>query len=145
MKGIKVFDNINGYISVELKDIVKYIPFEDFTKCVLLEINAIGNIGDNPTNKELEQKVFDSKMGLDFFWGELKRLALRYTQIIDMTLVVGKDRGKIHFYKTDEDLYKNCEFCLQMIDSSFWVVVAKNNRIIDELEQRFNDVSVFQE
>ena len=73
-------------------------------------------------------------------WASL--LALNQVdQIIDVIIIGNSNPADLHRYKTDEEMYEACDYCLELVDSSYWLLHSKNLGFIEQAKLRLPGVN----
>ena len=120
-------------LTIKLKDILESISNPSIYKWNLLWIEAIGTYEESIL--DFEARINDSNNGVQFEFDELIKLSDSMDQILELTLIADLASEKLVRYDTDEEMYKNCKYVIELIDSSFWEFTTSD----------FNDLKVFKE
>jgi hypothetical protein len=153
-KGIRILDKISRVVSVELPDILKEIENGDSLHWSILYLEAqadyIGEnlyfeavrdyLGEDGSIPEFEEKIRTSEKGFFINWRDLNALAIKFHQVIDIMLIGCKDKKALHRYDNDQERYETCNIVIDMIDSGYWEVFSKDEKFIDRLAAKFEDV-----
>ncbi len=131
--GIRINDEKNGVVSAELKD---YSAGNSYYWSILF-LEATGDLGEDRSMPLFEEEIKNNENGLILSWEELKSLANKFYQIIEITIIGCKDRSLLQRYKNYEEIYERCDFIIEMIDSSFWEIRSKDRSLIERLENRY--------
>lgn len=91
---------------------------------------------------EIEKKIDQSKIGIQVSLEELISFAKKIYQEIDLSIVGYEDKSALIQYENYEDIYEICDLIIEMIDCGFWIVRAKDIRIIDCLAEKFDEIEV---
>ena len=126
-------------LDIKLKDILECISNPLIYKWNLLWIEAIGTYEESIL--DFESKVNHSNNGVQFEFDELIKLSDSMDQIIEMTLIADLGSENLIRYTTDDKMYKNCKYVIELIDSSFWEFTSSNFNDLEVIKQKFDGVS----
>jgi hypothetical protein len=139
-QGIRILDNKNGVVSVKLPDILDEKLNGDSLYWSILFLEASGHLGENKSILEFCKQINKSQNGLILQWSELKSLAYKFFQVIDIIILGCKDSNLLHRYDDDQEMYESCDIFIEMFDSWFWQVFSKDKQLIDRLASKFKDI-----
>jgi hypothetical protein len=129
---IKINGNDEQVVSVTLHDILMQIKNGNRLKWALLDIYAIGDLGNNKLMLDFEAKINESENGVIFELKELLELSAKFQQIMEITLIGNKDVNDLKRYSDDEEMYSKCDYTIQLIDSSYWIIHSSaENALLD--------------
>jgi hypothetical protein len=136
-KVIEIHGNENEVLSIQSRDILSCI--EDGYTChwSILLLEATGHI-NGKSMTEFEKDVKSSKNGMLLEWGDLKDLLNGFDQIIELILIGDKDQSRLKRYDTDEEMYSNCQYTIELVDSSYWVIHAVNTTSLDLMKKNLS-------
>lgn len=143
-RGIRIYDNINDVVSVNLSDILEEIENGNLYTWSILFLDATGNLGENKSMPLFEDYIRESEKGFFIDWDDLKILAKKFTQVIDIDLLGCKNIDLIKRYKSDREMYETCDIVIQMIDSSYWEIFSINNNLIDKFSTKFKEIKLLE-
>jgi hypothetical protein len=123
MNSLLIRGNNEPVLSVELKHILTKIQHGAKFKWSILWLDAIGDLGRSMP--AFEKEINNSPNGFLTGWDELLVLSVKLHQIIDMVLIGDTDEGKLKRYASDQEMYLACEYTIELIDSSYWIVHTK--------------------
>lgn len=90
---------------------------------------------------DFENEIKTSPHGLQMQWDQIMSLAKSIFQIINGTFV-GITPGN-HFPRfEDSEIKALSEIVIQMIDSSVWIVAARDENVVRSIEKRFVETTV---
>jgi hypothetical protein len=127
-------------VSVELKDILEEVHDDNKLYWSILFLEAIGNLGEGKSLPAFEKQIDQLEIGLLINWEDLKVLANKFQQIIDLRLIAGNNQEVLKRYENDEELYQRCDIVIEMNDSSYWEVFSKDKSFIQRLGDKFKDI-----
>lgn len=139
-RGIRILDEKYGAISVSLQDILVEVSDGNIYQWSILFFYGSGRLGNGKTIPAFEKEVNHLERGLFVDWEELKSLASRFDQIIDISVLGCKDKEKILRYQIDQDKYESCDFVIEMIDSGCWEIFSSDIDFINRLAKKFKDI-----
>jgi len=128
-------------LSVSLLDIINQIEEPEKYSWNILWLEACGEL-ENGTIIELENKINDSKNGLLINFTELSLLAKSFDQVIEILLIGDKNSDKLKRYNNIEDLYSECYFCIELLDSSYWSIFSSNDQFIRNIQENLESVEL---
>lgn len=118
---------------IQLADLLAQIPDNDWTWQVI-EFDGVGQMPNNESLLEFQQRVRGQPLGLVISWSELTRFAQGIEYTIDC-LIVAVSRGKqLNLDKVMADEFDGCEVAVRAIDSAEWIIFSSNNEIFRKLE-----------
>lgn len=126
-------------LSITLKEILKCIDNPSSYEWKLLWIEGIGSYEESML--EFETKINESTSGIFFTYDELIKLSDAMDQIIDLTLIAALESEKLIRYDTDDMMYKNCKYIIELIDSCFWEFTSSDFNALEIIKQKFDGVS----
>lgn len=139
-KAIEIHGNkTEKVISVELKDILNCITDGNSCTWSILWLEAVGHRG-GISILDLEKSIKSSKNGLVLEWAELLELSDKFYQVIEIILVGDNEYSNLKRYDTDEEMYSNCCYTIELLDSSYWIIHSKNLKTIECLKKNLEGV-----
>ena len=120
-------------LSVNLEDILQKIRGIEVYQWKILWIDGVSHklhMGN------LVKAVNDSSDGLLIKSKKLLVLSTKFYQLYELILIGDKDQNKLHRLE-DNDLKKDCEFFIELVDSSYWEITSKNKTFMDNIKQNF--------
>jgi hypothetical protein len=126
-------------LSITLKDILKCVenPTKYYWK--LLWIEGVGEIEGSML--KFEEKINSSVEGVLFNYAELLKLSDSISQLIEIVVIGDKDLNKLIRYENDVEMYNNCEYVIELVDSSFWEFTSSDSHSLDNIKQNNAGVS----
>ncbi|MEN2403170.1 hypothetical protein GKZ90_0025545 [Flavobacterium sp. MC2016-06] len=125
-------------LSITLKDILYCIDNPSSYKWNLLWIEGIGTYEDSIL--DFEAKINELNNGIQFEFDELIKLSDSMHQILELTLIADLKVEKLIRYETDTQMYKNCKYVIELIDSCFWEFTSSDINTIEIIKQKFDGV-----
>lgn len=132
-KIVKIFDNVDGFLSFDLRDILELINNGNCFKWLVQEMNF--NIIH--TNENLIELNDDDFNFIEFLndkaeshlltWDELLQLSRLNIQVVDGKIIGNSNNEKIE---------------IRVIDSSYWIITTNDNSLFDKIKKRFNDITI---
>lgn len=133
MNTIKIYNNSGEVLAVELSDILECIEYGDVLVWSILWLEIIGDISTSVP--ELEKSIQKSKNGLPMEWNDLKKLASRIDQVIEMLLIADNNPSNLKRYNNDQEMYDTCEFTIELIDSSYWLIHSPKAENLNKIKK----------
>lgn len=125
----------SGVVSRQLIDLLHVVPEDAHVLTwAILDLEAIGDIGEvwDAGVVDLETQLHRSAVIFD--WQDLVKLANSFEQVINITLVACLNTTDIPSVDFEVDK-SNCEFVLELVDSTVWRIYAKHQ---DNLQRFLN-------
>ncbi len=125
----------SGVVPCQLIDLLHVLPEDAHALTwAILDLEAIGDIRGvwDAGVLDLEAQLHRSPMIFD--WQDLVKLANSFEQVINITLVACLDTSDIPAVDFEVDK-SNCEFVLELVDSTVWRIYAKHQ---DKLQRFLN-------
>jgi len=132
-KGVKINGDNNNYLSVKLKDILVQIGNEPCFKWAILWIYAVGELDGQKNILEFESEVNLSKNIIVYDWQQLVELSDKFEQIMEIVLIGSKDSHLLKRYSNIDEMHSSCDFTIELIDSSYWLIYSSDNIILDRI------------
>lgn len=140
-KGIRILDKLNGVICVALSDILREIQNGHLLHWSILSLEASGHLGEGRSIPDFEEQIDESKNGLPIKWDDINTLATKFYQIINIIVIGCKDENLLHRYEDAQEMYETCDVVIEMFDSSYWEVFAKDEDLINKLAKKFRGIT----
>jgi hypothetical protein len=123
---VKIYGNNVQLLSIKLTNILECIDNGDEYKWSILWLDAIGDLKGKPI-LDLEKEIRDSENGLSIEWDDLVQLSREFDQVIEILIIGDKDASIIKRYDSDEEMHSKCQYTIELLDSSYWIVHSKNS------------------
>ena len=137
MIGIRIQDG-EKFISVSLHDILEEIEDGKLFYWFIAESETI--LKENSDDKLCKFVNIDYGDGLSVSWPELLDFSKHIQQEINFLLIGSKTRSDLKKYQSTIEMIKNTDFAIEMFDSSWWNVYAKDPQFLKKLNKKFNKV-----
>lgn len=142
MIAIEISDSDDGLLTVELQDLLFALREEaKHLWWSILDLEATGDLGPGKNMLDLENEIKTSPHGLQMQWDQIMSLAKSIFQIINGTFV-GITPGNQFPHFVDSEIRALSEIVIQMIDSSVWIVAARDENVVRSIEKRFVETTV---
>ena len=131
--GIKIIGSEKKeYVDVYLDDVLSQIDGEKYF-WTLFHLEARGDIGEEESIVDLEERVAKSDTGLRFKWKNLNDLAKKFDQVIDVVIVGCENAYADKRFSDDQEMYDQSDIVVEMVDSSYWLIHASEELVISEV------------
>jgi len=140
IKGVRISDKKNNTVSVELPDILLEIPNGNIFHWSILYLYATGCVSEVQSMSAFEENIRQAEKGLLLTWEELNDLAKKFWDLMDVTIIGCKNKCLIQRYESNQKMYEACDIVIEMIDSGYWEIFSNDERLIDHLAKKFQDV-----
>lgn len=138
--GIRILDKENRVVTVELPDVLMEVRDGDSFHWAILFLDSMGDLGEGKSIPVFENMINNSQEGLLINWEDLNVLSKKFYQIFDLILIGCRNKDLILRYQNDQEMHNTCDIVIEMIDSSYWEVFAKDLSFIERLEKKFKQV-----
>ena len=120
------------YVDISLDNILSQIAGEEYF-WTLFYLEASGDIGEDESIVDLEERVAKSDIGLRFKWKNLNDLANKLDQVIDVVIVGCKNAYPDKRFSDDQEMYDHADIVVEMIDSSYWLIHSSEELVVSEV------------
>lgn len=143
--GIMVKGSTPGLLSVSLKDILSCVEEPKDITWVILWFTATGKLkleltADAESMIDFENKINQSENGLEVNWRSLESIANQVDQVIEFLLIGSDDSASLIRYKDDDTMHSTCEYSLELVDSSYWILYSKNLKFLTNVRNNLSGV-----
>ena len=141
-KGIRILDKINRVVVVELPAILAELEGGHEMSWAILDLYATGDLGPTVSMPKFEERIRLASKGLKITWNELTELSSKFWDLMDI-LLIGSNEGEfLHRYSNDREMYESCDVVIEMVDSHFLEVFAKDDAFIKRLAAKFERIEL---
>lgn len=137
------YQDSEGRVAVELIDLLNLIA-QNQQQLVwsILDLEVMGDVSPiwERGVLDLEENIRNLPQGLILSWQMLILLVEKFDQVINIIIVGCQEIAKIPSLKPNSDLDTPCEIVLELIDSSVWRIYAKDQRLLQHLQQEFSNI-----
>ena len=131
----------SGVLLEELVEVLEALPPSAVDlNWWLLDFDGVGDITETGrTLMQLVRTVAEARVGISVTWEELLQIASNLDQIYEIVLF-GAEAAEEPSARTLslEELAKDGEVVVQLIDCRFWEIAAKERSVIEHVRERFN-------
>ena len=138
VKGIRLPMRIDNFF-IELRDVLDEINNGDEFYWSILGLWMTGDLGLGQSVLDLENRIKNLENGLFISWEDLNDLAKKIWQTIEISVIGCKDKKLLLRYEDDQEMYETCDIVIQMIDSSYWEIFSKDERLVNRLAEKFKN------
>ena len=136
----------SNILNIELRDILKIIKSGSKLEWVLWDdVELVYKKTWRLNVSELENKVRNQENGFPIEWNDLLDFSKHIHQAIWITILGSIKPLKLSKGTSVEDVYKNCEYVIKLIDSSFWEIYINNNEVAKEFLNTFHNTTILKE
>jgi hypothetical protein len=144
-KVIEIRDrNQSGILTLELQDLLAF--FNESGQSLIWSIQNLEAVGDPEKLKtdllEIEEQAKKSPHGLILEWEDLLGLAQSLTDVWEVLIIACRNRELIPNLKHGIDRLDSCEIAIELFDSSYWRVCARDDAVIQRIADHCDDVTV---
>lgn len=139
-KGIRIEDESDGFLTVNLSDILQEIKNGTKFYWSILFMDVTGNLGEGISVPIFQEQINNSEKGFFINWEDLNALAKKFRQIIDITILGCKNEELIKRYEDEQDLYESCDIVIRMIDGYCWEIFSKDENLINRIASKFKKI-----
>lgn len=123
--------NDDNILTISLFDIVSLIPDIENYKWKFIWIEGCSS---TLNMLELEKSINESEDGLLIDSNELLKLSNLFDQLIEVVLIGSENENKLFKYEKDVIAKKECDFFIELIDSSYWEITSSNPDFISKIK-----------
>ncbi|WP_419699011.1 hypothetical protein [Mucilaginibacter sp. NFX135] len=134
--GVKITAGNRKVLSVTLNDILSLLKIRSNLKWAILDIYAIGDLGENKSMLAFEEEVGNSENGIIFGWNDLMALSSKLEQIMEIVLIGNEDVSALKRYLSNKEMYNKCKCTIELIDSSYWLIHSTEDKLIKYLKEK---------
>ncbi len=140
IKAVKIKGDESQILSASLKDVLSCINCGENLYWGLLWVEAVAELGRRESIIDLEKNINKSEKATIVGWIELLNLSTEIIQAIDL-LIIGDGRcSNIRKYPKNEDMYLNCDYTIELIDSSYWIIHTKDDVFLKNVFEKLKGV-----
>jgi hypothetical protein len=133
MYTIKINGDDNEILSVTLKDVLSCIDQGEKVIWGILWLDVTINLRVDGSIADSDYDINRSETATIVTWEQLTELSSQINQAINLLIIGDKTKSDIIKYSTDEEMYKNCDYTIELIDSSYWIIHSKNDFFIKNI------------
>lgn len=139
-QGIRILDKRDRIITIGLPDILQEINEGDQFQWSILYLQTTGDLGKGKSIPEFEKQIIELEKGLLITWKYLNDLSHKIWDLMDIIIIGCKDARLLKRYENDQEMYEACDIAIEMVDSGYWEVFAKDESLIQRLATKFKDI-----
>jgi hypothetical protein len=133
---VKIEPHNSKNLSVSLNDILTLIEDRYELFWGLLMIEATGDLGDNKSMVDFESEINETNNIMVLKWNDLKALSDRFKTINEIILIGSKYSKVIRRYSNEEEMFSLCDYSIEMIDSSYWLIHSTQEDFLKYLKKQ---------
>ncbi|WP_342330265.1 hypothetical protein [Pedobacter sp. FW305-3-2-15-E-R2A2] len=139
-RSIKINGDDSSILSVSLTDILNCLEDGEKIEWGMLWLEAVGELDGERSIVDLEQEINKSEKATMMTWKELIELSSQIIQGINLLIIGDRLRVKIKKYLTDKEMYSGCDYTIELIDSSYWIIHSKNETFLENVFKELKGV-----
>ena len=143
MKAIKIKGGNSEFLSVDLEDILSCVKDGEEVNWGLLWIEATVKIDSELSFIHRDYEINKSKTATSITWEELGKLSSQINQAIDLVIIGDKNQSNVKRYATEDAMYINCDYTIELVDSSYWIVHSNNDFFIKNIFEKLKGVEYY--
>lgn len=108
----------------------------------MFELEAFGYIGEEFTYDDIERDI-KTPSGYKLTWDELKKLANKFDQVINLILVANPEKNFIETKGNDIDyLYQKYPLVVSVCDNAFWEISTSDIDLINRIQNKYKELEI---
>lgn len=89
---------------------------------------------------KFEEEINKSKRGKLISLDSILNLSSKIDQAIELLVIGDGNIENIRKYEGDKLMYENCEYIIELVDSSYWLVCSKDDSFIANIFEKIQGV-----
>lgn len=142
-KALKISGNASEILSVSLNAILNCIDNIENINWGLLWIEAVAKLENGESVPDFERKVNYSEAVTIFTSEKLLKFSVQIIQSIGLLIIGDNNKESIRRYSTDQEMFSSCDYTIELIDSSYWVIHSKNIAFLRNISEKLPGVESF--
>lgn len=139
-KGIRISDEKNDVVCIDLQDILEEINNGNSLNWSILFFYGMGHLKDGKSIPDFEEEVRNSERGVFLTWDDLNMFADSLWQAFDFLVIGCTDPRLIVRHENDQEMYETCDIVIHMHDCCFWEVFSRDEDLISRLVKKFKKI-----
>jgi len=138
--------SVGGSLVPDLTDILAAIAEHGrHLSWAILDLEGtVGNLGPDLSVSQFETQVADSPCGYRLGWQELTAFAGKLHDLSMGLFAASQDPTVLRRYKTMVELVDACDLVIELFDSSYWRVFARDERVLQSLVAQYHDTKLLE-
>jgi len=121
----------SGAKLLHLHDILKFIDCADEYFWAVLFVKGVLKEATGKSITDVENLVNKAENGISFETDDLIKFSEGFFQMIDVVVIGSKDREALRRYSTDNEMYAACDWVIELVDSTSWLIHSKVSTLED--------------
>ena len=141
MPAIQISDvGPNGALRFDLEDVLGHLPSEVHQwHWSLLDLEVV-KAKPGATRASVARTRLEHEDHFPVSWPDLVALSSEIAQTLTCLLVASKEADSTRSLRVDANLVSVCDLVIECVDSSFWLVHARETRLLDDLKKAFKSI-----
>ncbi|PRD43774.1 hypothetical protein [Sphingobacterium haloxyli] len=136
-KGLKINGDDSDILSVRLEHLLNcYDRSEGDVSWGLLWLDVVMRPEVGYNILELEGEINNSDFGKKISLEKLLEFSSQISQAINILVLGDKDPKNIKRFETDDLMYAKCEYVIELVDSSYWIVHSNNSVFLNNIFEK---------
>jgi hypothetical protein len=89
---------------------------------------------------KFEEEINKSKRGKSISLDSILNLSSKIDQAIELLVIGDSNIENIRKYEGDKLMYENCEYIIELVDASYWLVCSKDDSFIGNIFEKIQGV-----
>lgn len=140
MRAVKINGNESPILSVGLVDVLSCVRDGEGIEWGLLWLEAVGELAGRKSMIDLDKEINNSENGVMVTWEELIELSNQIIQGINLLIIGDRENVNIKKYIIDKEMYSSCDYTIELIDSSYWIIHSNNEIFLENLFKKLKGV-----
>jgi len=136
---LKIIGTTTGYLDISLNKLLLKISHPQKYSWMIMYLDGLGEV-NGKSIVYFEEKVQKSFDGYILDWEELLEISL-LPDIFDILIIGDEKAENLHKYDSDKEMIESCDFTIELVDSSYFLVNSRNTRFLEVLKAEFGGIS----
>jgi hypothetical protein len=107
----------------------------------ILYLEAFGDLGISKSYDDIDRAI-ESPYGYCLCWDELRNLAKKFDQVINLILIAAETKKDVSLYKDKEKLCNYYPIVIEILDGDYWEVYAMDENIIKTFQAQYKQTKI---
>ncbi len=141
MKKIIIHGDDSPILSVRFEDILNCFEAKEheiFWGLLWIYVTTVQEVDCDIV--KFEEEINKSKRGKSISLDSILNLSSKIDQAIELLVIGDSNIENIRKYEGDKLMYENCEYIIELVDSSYWLVCSKDDSFIGNIFEKIQGV-----